>query len=160
MKTIAEIYQALLDGKTLKNKNGGTVDLETSGLLDFSHPEDWEICETKWRMQPAEWSVARNGDVIKAWGGVLTKSQKFGMQFHTEKQAEKAKKQMKRANLLRYWVSTMQDLDKGSCYIKYDADGDYIYIEDAKRDSLAEVYMKRSTAKKITAALNNGELKL
>ena len=44
----------------------------------------------------------------------VTNVQRFGMKFHTRAAAEKARDQMRRAKLIRYLVSTMQDLDEGT----------------------------------------------
>ena len=43
MKTIEEIYQALLDGKEVVNKYGDVINLEKSKCVDFSCPEGWRI---------------------------------------------------------------------------------------------------------------------
>ena len=43
MKDIREIYQALLEGNTLTDKNGGKIILENSVGYDFSRPENFEI---------------------------------------------------------------------------------------------------------------------
>jgi uncharacterized protein YmfQ (DUF2313 family) len=91
----------------------------------------------------------------------VTSPQKFGMKFHTREQAEKAKAQMKQSNLLRYWVSTLQELGDGNCKIVYSPETEQYEIEcDDYYQSPSEVYMTINTAKKIRQALNNGELEL
>ena len=52
MKTIAAMYQALIEGKTLVDKDGSTITLKNTYLY---HPEDWEvesIYEWQWIGKP------------------------------------------------------------------------------------------------------------
>jgi hypothetical protein len=160
MKDIKEIYQALLDGKTLRHERGYETTLETSGGHNFNNPEKWEIYEPKWEMKPAMWYICTKGD-IGAGADEVTEVQKFGMKYHSKKQAEKARDQMRIANLLRYWVSTMQDLDEGTFYIVFDkAINKYFRMNDPNKYSIAEVYMTEDTAVRICEALNNKDIKL
>jgi hypothetical protein len=160
MKSIREIYQALLDGKTLVYIAGDRITLDNSHLYSFSEPEKWEIYEPKWEMRPAGWGVSHIGKIYEAQKEV-TENQKFGVKFHSEKQAEKARDKMKRSNLLRYWVSTMQDLDEGNYRIIYYLETEKYEVRyDDYYQSFAEVYMTEITARKICNALNNGELTL
>jgi hypothetical protein len=43
VKNIRELYQALLDGKTLIHSSGHKTTLEESGLSNFKRPADWEV---------------------------------------------------------------------------------------------------------------------
>jgi hypothetical protein len=43
MKNIREIYQALIDNKTLIHKYGCKVNIENLDFPNFSNPENWEI---------------------------------------------------------------------------------------------------------------------
>jgi hypothetical protein len=161
MKDIKEIYQALIDGETLKHKNGRTTNLNTSECVDFSHPEDWEIYKPKWEMELANYYITNYGKVEDSMIDMITDAQKFGMKYHTREQAEKARDQMKRANLLRYWVSTMQNLDEGVYTVFKNGYTDKWEPGNAnRRDEIGRIYMTRETAKKICDALNSGELKL
>jgi hypothetical protein len=159
MKNIKEIYQALLAGKTLKHISGCKMNLETSANHNFSNPEDWKIYEYQWEMKPAKWLVDYEGDIEYTPIDIIAIAQKFGMKFHSENQAEKARDQMKQTNLLRYWVSTMQDLDEGTFYI-YVKDNKYYEAIDDNRGVMGKIYMTEKTAIKICEALNNGELEL
>jgi hypothetical protein len=67
MKSIKEIYQALLDGEKLKNKRiGGITTLETSALVHFDKPEDWEIYDKFAELKFAELKrVQAEGAIIE-----------------------------------------------------------------------------------------------
>jgi hypothetical protein len=261
MKNIKEVYQALLDGKTLVCIAGDRITLDNSHLYSFSEPEKWKIydkftelkrahsegaiiecstqgginwfaidpyegfsdsyeyrikgninikqwdkwkdlikawwdgteieifdtfsnkwidiyepswathCEyrikpSQWEMKPAEWYISTYGEVVEHSELLKqytkkNKAQLFGMVYHTKEQAEKAKNQMKKANLLRYWVSTMQDLDEGRAYIFKCRNGKYDWFYSTLgRVSFGEIYMTEDTAEKICNALNKGELEL
>jgi hypothetical protein len=157
MKNIRELYEALLDGKTLIHSSGHKTTLEESGLNNFREPEDWVIYTPKWEMKPAKWWISCSGCIHSGKVDFVSSDQKFGMKYHTKEAAEKAINQMRRANLLRYWVSTMQDLDEGTYFI-YEEDGKYYKENDIYRSNIGIIYMTKETAEKISEALNNGEL--
>jgi hypothetical protein len=160
MKNLKNVYKALLAGKKLIHTDGTVVDIGTCKGCTFYYPEDWKVHASTWEMKkPVKWYITSGGDVLKADAKRVTLSQHFGMRFKKEAQARKARNQMKRSNLLRYWVSTKQDLDEGIHFIKRKGEG-YDYYSDGGRRSLAEVYMLESTAIAICDALNKGELKL
>jgi hypothetical protein len=161
MKNIEEIYRALLDGKTLKHKNGFKTTLKTSANHSFEVVRDWQVYEPKWEMEPANYYITNYGEVDGSTIDMVTDTQEFGMKYHTKEQAEKARDQMKRANLLRYWVSTMQDLNEGVYTVFRNGYTDKWEPGNAnRRDEIGRIYMTRETAKKICDALNNGELEL
>jgi hypothetical protein len=162
MENIKEIYQALLDGKTLRYKKSGrltNIDNETRYAFDV--PEDWEIYElSEWEMEPAKWLIDIDGTISYSDVGRVTNVQRFGNKYHSKVQAEEARDQTKRANLLRYWVSTLQDLTLGTYYLFKNSDGTWDATTTGQRNTLDTVYMTKETAIKICNAFNNGELKL
>jgi hypothetical protein len=160
MKDIREIYQALLDGKKIRNTNSGRIySIKDAPNLNFSILDQWEIYKSKWEMTPARWVIGNRGNIFEGFGEV-TEAQRFGMKYHTKEQAQTARDQLKRANLLRYWVSTMQDLDEGGYTIyKHPTVGGYQYCEDTYTN-IGAVTMKKEAAIKICDALNSGDLEL
>jgi hypothetical protein len=160
MKDLREIYQALIDGKTLINKQvGGKVTIETSCFSNFSYPDAWEIYETQtWDEKETPFFIENDGTIYLSEPSKNKNRQKFGMAYCNKDQATKAKNQMKQANLLRFWVSTIQDLDKGTTYIYSTGLNRYSYYTEKERDSLAEIYMTEKTAEIICDALNNKKL--
>ena len=161
MKDIREVYQALLDGKTLIHRVGHQADLETSTMYEFSRPEDWEIYKPEWKMEPAGWWISQSGSINASKVDFISSDQKFGVKFHIKEQAKKARDQMKKANLLRYWVSTLQDLDEGNHFIECISNKYYYGTERYPgRISLDRIYMTKKTAEIICDALNSGGLKL
>jgi hypothetical protein len=138
---------------------------KVSGTIEVANDKElfknckYRIKPTQWKMEPAEWIIGHNGQISKTDYAEITNTQRFGMKLHTKEQAEKARDQMRDANLLRYWVSTMQSLDEGTAFI-YEEDGNYYYSLDNKRVDIGKVYMKEETAKRICDALEKGELVL
>jgi hypothetical protein len=160
MKSITEVYQALLDGKTLIHKDTKElVDIRGSMLYMFNDLNVWEIYKPEWEMKPADWLIYNDGSLYPSSTKKITRPQEFGMKFHTKEAAEQARDQMRRSNLLRYWVSTMQSLDEGTHYL-YEDEGGYYVSMDTEREDVGKIYMTEDTAQKIREALNSGKLEL
>jgi len=161
MKDIKEIYENLLKGYKLVNKCGKTIDLEGSNCVDFSCPEDWRIFNPICKKEIANYIVYLDGNIGYYPVHKVTEEQLFGVRFHSKEQAEKASKQMRRANILRYWVSTLQDLDEGNyCITQQLNPNEWVYLLHHKRRDPDKVYMTLETAEKLCDALNSGELVL
>ena len=172
MENQAKIYQALLDGKTIQNKKTKLkLALNSHSNLNFNdcfeHPEDWEIYN-EFKMEPAEWTITDQGKV-RYDEFVISDIQKFGMKYHTEELAEKARDEMREANLLRYWASVIDPEWKADWnnyrqyryYVYYDFRlNKYLKSWNDGFKRLGLVYMSEKTAKKICDALNKGELEL
>ena len=70
MKSIKEIYQALVDGKTLIHKNTKMlVTIKDPILHVLNNPNTWEIYEPQWKIKPddpyhseyyAQWKAHKN----------------------------------------------------------------------------------------------------
>jgi len=172
MNSQREIYQALLDGKTLINKREGlSVKLEGNSqiICTFGYPEDWSIYDETWKMKPADWYVLNTSEIMKSPIKYISTSQKFGMMYHTEEHAKRARDEMRKANLLRYWASVIgpewkanwKNKNQEKWYIFYDNKNNrYILDYSAYLKTLGTVYMSKKTATRICEALNNGELTL
>jgi hypothetical protein len=155
-----DLIKAWWDGAEIEFKAYNGSWKETDSLYWWADVE-YRIKPSKWKMEPAKWQIISDGSIMTSYNSKVTIAQEFGIKFHSEEAAKKARDQMKRANLLRYLVSTMQDLDEGTMFIfKNSKNGKYYMDTMYGRDSLCEVYMTEKTAKKICKALNNGELKL
>jgi len=115
---------------------------------------------SKWEMKPALWCIYRVGSIHPIGTNYVSLEQKFGMGFHTEEAAQKARAQMRRANLLRYWVSTMQSLDEGDWFIRYNGLTNKYEPYMDRGELIGVVKMTKKTVRKICDALNSGELKL
>ena len=168
MEDIKEIYQALLDGKTLVNKKNTHLTLENSSVLCVGDPKQWNIYN-EWEMKPAEWSIRNTGLLIRDTTEEVTLTQKFGMKYHTRETANKAIKEMRKTNLLRYWASVIdpdwkpdwRNESQKKWYIEHKIStntyyGNYNYTIPM----LGTVYMSKKAVIKICEALNKGELKL
>jgi len=167
MENMKELCQALLDGKTLKNNLGIYLTLENSQAIYIDDPRQWNI-HNKWKMEPAKWWIMSTGEVSRGTTKEVTRAQEFGMKYHTKEAAEKARDEMREANLLRYWTSVIDpkwEADWGNVnqdkwfiyktkYKKYEYD--YSWVSKG----IGTVYMSEETARKICEKLNNGELKL
>ena len=167
MESQKEIYQALLDGKTLIHKNGRTkVSINEKISFAFADPQDWKIYD-EWEMEPADWVIINTGRVYFEYSDGISTPQKFGMKYHTEKLAEKARGEMKEANLLRYWASVIdpeweadwEDIEQEKWHI-YFSNRKYIFDCAYSSKQIGLIYMSEEAAEKICKALNNGELKL
>jgi hypothetical protein len=53
MKNVKDIYNALVKGKKLVNREGTVIDLKTSVAVDFSMPENWEIYDPNYNLKRA-----------------------------------------------------------------------------------------------------------
>ena len=167
MKDIREIYQALLDGKTLVNNSGVYLTLENSATVYIEDPEQWSIYN-EWEMKPAEWWVRNDGLVGYDYDSELNEQvQKFGMKYHTEELAERARDEMKESNLLRYWASVIdpdwkpdwKDRKQKKWYIEHEVPINAYYRGYKYAiPMLGTVYMSEEAATKICEALNSGEL--
>jgi len=173
METQKEIYQALLDGKTLVNEvDGFTIKLRNDMLdanISFSKPEEWSIYDDTFEMKPAEWGISNDGRVCLAYSNVINNIQEFGMKYHTEELAEKARDEMREANILRYWASVIDptwkadwdDTKQEKWFIEHGVSaGTYYTNYKYTLPILGTVYMSRKAAIKICEALNNKELSL
>jgi len=161
MKNNEEICRALLDGKEVIDVYGNIARINNFKNYSFDDPTEWKIYkQTQWKMEPAKWRITSSGNICVDNSDVVTRLQYFGTIFHTKKQAEEASRQMRRANLLRYWVSTMQSLILGTHYLFKNLDGTWDTATTGQRNTLDTVYMTEETAIKICDGLNSGELKL
>ena len=122
-----------------------------------------------WRMKPAKWIVDLDAKIYKGANDYITDAQEFGMKYHTKELAEKARDEMKEANLLRYWVSVIdpeweadwEDIGQEKYYIDFDIrEKEYLIFTSNAYKTLGTVYMSEEAAIKIVEALNNGELVL
>jgi len=168
MNNQREIYQALLDGEALVNNSGIYLTLENSTRICIEDPRQWRICN-EWEMHPAEWSIINTGEIGRCATKEITKAQKFGMKYHTREAAERARDEMKEANLLRYWVSVIDPDWKADwnneaqekSYISYDnTRNKYVINYNTYLKRISTVYMSEKAATKICEALNDGELTL
>jgi hypothetical protein len=148
--------------------NGTTIQYNYNGKWeDVCNTPTWglenvyRIKPPKWEMQPASLLITNSGYIVDVCTGHITEVQKFGMKFHTEEAAEEAQNQMRRANRLRYWVSTLQHLGEGDYFIAFSQSSSQYKVfcsHDSK--SPAEVYMTSETAREICVGLNEGILEL
>jgi len=121
----------------------------------------FRVKSKEWKMEPANWLIKSDGSYEVEYTGYVNDSQKFGMKYHSEVNVQKVVTNMRKSNLLRYWVSTLQYIEDGNCYIFINEDGDYDWdYAEIWRPSIAEIYMTEKTVEEITKALNKGELTL
>jgi hypothetical protein len=168
MNNQREIYEALLGGKTLIHVDGIKVVLEDTFPITwtFKHPQDWSIYKDTFEMKPASWVITNRGEVLNSDRDVST-SQKFGMAFHTKEHVERAREEMREANLLRYWASVVDptwradwDNEEQEKWFIELYNNEYRTEDTDVFKAIGTVYMSEETATKICEALNNGGLTL
>ena len=176
--TQADCWKAILDGKTLKRRKSeikvklnedGFVRDEEGVKFGLTIPDDWEVYDDTFEMKPAEWGISNDGRVCLAYSNVINNIQEFGMKYHTEELAEKARDEMREANILRYWASVIDptwkadwdDTKQEKWFIEHGVSaGTYYTNYKYTLPILGTVYMSRKAAIKICEALNNKELSL
>jgi len=168
MKDLREIYQALADGKTLKCKGfDNKITIENAGEWNISRPEDWSIYDM-WEMQPAGWFISNFGEVMKSNNNDVTDAQLFGMKFFTKELAERARDEMKEANLIRYWASVIEpnwiadwgNAEQEKWFIDYNnVTSKYEVNWTIYRKTVGVTYMSKAAVNCICEALDSGKLK-
>jgi len=171
MKDMKELYQALIDGKTLINTCGSKLTLKNSSMVCVGDPEQWTVCN-EWAMKPAEWYILSSGEIMESPIEYISSPQRLGMKYHTKELAERARDEMREGNILRYWASVIDpewkpdwktDWDKPTqpkYYIFKNQDGEYKISRTFGNKLLGTVYMDKETADKICNGLNSRELQL
>jgi hypothetical protein len=148
------------DGAKIQWSNDGDNWYNTQAP-SWKEERHFRIKPKRWEMIPANWLIKSDGFYELEYSGYVNDSQKFGMKYHSEETVQKVIDNMRKSNLLRYWVSTFQTIEEGNCYIYINEDGNYDWdYEKIWRSSIAEIYMTEKTADEITKLLNKGEIRL
>ena len=166
------------------------TDLTTGEVVEEDAEEDWDIgyISTKWiehtntsrweylpnykevvrwKPQSGEWYVEASGKVSMGWS--TKRTQFFGVERQTEKEAEYAARQMRiHSRLLAYvaefdkdWKADWTNADQDKYFVDFnDVTNEYYTNKRTYSRTIGQVYMSKECAEELCRKLNSDEVVL